>query len=132
MTEQNQRPYERHEILSRSESGLHYVRDRRSGVLRRLTDAELADFNDPPPCPQCGEQFGCDHLNCAREPMLSDAEIEREVPEEWRRFARDNGVSRNDIARLATITRDIEGEYHAGGESHDMRTLELVLMLNEP
>lgn len=131
MSDDTHRPYERHEILSRSESGLHYVRERRSGILRRLTDDELADFNDPPPCERCGEQFGCDHFNCAREPMLTEADIESSVPEQWKRFAKEEGVSRNDIERLATIERDLEGVYRTKAASPDMRTLELVLVLNE-
>ncbi len=125
------RPFQRHEILSRSESGLHFVRERRSGILRQLTDEELRDFNDPPPCDQCGEQFGCDHLNCAAERLLSDDEVEKEVPATWRRFALDNGVSRNDLARLASLELR-EGEYHvAANATSDMRMLELVLLLNE-
>ncbi len=124
-------PYERHEILSRSESGLHYVRDRRSGVLRRLTDDELADFNDPPPCVECGEQFGCDHFNCAGEPMLSDADLETAVPKEWMTFARENGLSLNDLDRLKHIT-SFEGEFKPAPDSTpDMRALELILLLNQ-
>jgi hypothetical protein len=121
----------RMEYLSTSDSGLHYVRERKSGILRQLTDEELRDFNDPPPCPECGEQFGCAHYNCAREGMLSESEIESEVPDEWRRFARDNGVSREDIVRLRSVVCT-EGEYRlADGASTDMRMLELVLLLNE-
>jgi hypothetical protein len=131
MSDDTHRPFARHEILSRSESGLHYVRERRSGILRRLTDDELADFNDPPPCERCGEQFGCDHFNCAREPMLTEAEIDAEMPENWKRFAREEGVSRNDIERLKTIERDLEGVYRTTAPSPDMRLLELVLVLNE-
>ena len=121
----------RHELLSRSDSGLHYVREKKSGVLRQLTDDELNDFDDPPPCEQCGEQFGCEHYNCAREPLLTEAEIEAEVPEQWRAFARDAGVSRNDIVRLGAIEQR-EGAYHiTANATTDMRMQELVLLLNE-
>lgn len=124
-------PFQRLELLSKSDSGLHYVRERKSGILRQLTDEELRDFNEPPPCPDCGEQFGCDHLNCARERLLSEKEVENEVPAEWRVFARDNGVSREDLARLQSIT-STEGEYHlVPNTTSDMRMLELVLLLNE-
>ena len=44
---------DRFDHLSRSESGLHYVREKKGGVARVLTDSELQDFNDPPPCPEC-------------------------------------------------------------------------------
>ncbi len=123
----------RFDILSRSDSGLSYVRERRGGVMRVLTESELADFGDPPPCPQCAEQFGCEHFNCAGEPLLSEAEVEVEVPGEWRAFARDIGVSRGDVTRLRIIERaGEEGEYRlVGGNPADMRTLELVLLLNE-
>jgi hypothetical protein len=123
----------RFDILSRSDSGLSYVRERRGGVMRVLTESELADFGDPPPCPQCAEQFGCEHLNCAGEALLSEADVETEVPEPWRTFARDAGVSRGDLDRLRTIERaGEEGEYRlVGGTPSDMRTLELVLLLNE-
>lgn len=124
-------PYERHEILSRSESGLHYVRDKRTGVLRRLTDQELADFNDPVPCEHCGEQFGCDHYNCAGEPILTDAEVEAEVPKQWLTFARESALSRQDLERLTHIVQH-EGEFVPAPDSApDMRTLELVLLLNQ-
>jgi hypothetical protein len=118
----------RFEILSSSESGLRYVRERRNGIMRVLTESELHDFDDPPPCPQCAEQFGCEHLNCAGEPLLSDAEIDSEVPDEWRVFARAIGVSRNDLARLAALERERE-EFRAA-KGADMRTMELVLLLN--
>src|SRR5687767_8942129 len=85
------------EHLSRSDSGLHYVREKKSGIMRQLTDSELHDFDDPVPCEQCGEQFGCEHYNCAREPLLGDAEIESEVPPQWQAFAREAGLSRNDL-----------------------------------
>ena len=127
-----ERPHNpRLEHLSRSDSGLHYVRERKSGIMRRLTDSELNDFDDPVPCEHCGEQFGCEHYNCARETLLDEAEVEAEVPAEWRVFARATGVSRNDLTRL----RDIEhrdGQYHvAPNATSDMRLLELVLLLNE-
>lgn len=123
----------RFDILSRSDSGLSYVRERKGGVMRVLTESELADFGDPPPCPQCAEQFGCEHFNCAGEPLLDDAQVENEVPDEWRSFARDNGISRGDLERLRLIERaGEEGEYRlAGTAPADMRALELVLLLNE-
>src|SRR5919206_467002 len=62
----------RFEILSRSESGLHFVRETKSGIVRTLTEEELHDFEDPKPCEECGEQFGCDHYNCAGERLLDD------------------------------------------------------------
>ncbi len=124
-------PFQRFEHLSTSASGLHYVRDRKTGTVRMLTAEELQDFNDPPPCPECGEQFGCDHFNCAREPLLSEPEIESDVPPEWRTLARVEGLSRNDLDRLSRIV-EREGEYRViGTDSPDMRTLELVLLLNE-
>jgi hypothetical protein len=117
--------------LSVSDSGLHYVREKKSGVLRQLTDSELNDFDDPPPCETCGEQFGCEHYNCAREPLLTEAEIEAEVPEQWREFARDAGISRNDLSRLQAIEQR-DGAYHvAPNVTSDMRLQELVLLLNE-
>jgi hypothetical protein len=123
----------RFDILSRSDSGLSYVRERRGGVMRVLTESELADFGDPPPCPQCAEQFGCEHFNCAGEPLLGENEVEAVVPTEWRTFARDNGISRGDLDRLRVIEQaGEEGEYRlSGGAAADMRTLELVLLLNE-
>ena len=131
MTEEEKTP-PRFDVLSRSESGLNYVHDKRAGVLRVLTPSELHDFNDPPPCEQCGEQFGCEHFNCAGEPMLSESEIEADVPREWLEFAKDNGVSRGDIERFRLIEHR-DGEYKpADGVPHDMRLLELVLLLNEP
>ena len=121
----------RFEILSRSDSGLHYVRERRGGQVRVLTESELEDFNDPRPCPHCAEQFGCDHFNCAGEPLLNDNEIESEVPPEWTAFARDCGISRHDLERLRSIERQ-EGEYRVIAEaSSDVRMIELVLLLNE-
>lgn len=124
-------PYQRHEVLSKSPSGLTYVRDRRSGVLRLLTEEEVRDFNDPPPCEECGEQFGCDHYNCARERLLSDEEIEAEVPEQWRAFAREAGLSRGDLVRMKDIAVH-NGEYElAPNANSDMRLLELVLLLND-
>ena len=122
----------RFDILSRSDSGLSFVRERKGGVMRVLTESELADFGDPPPCPQCAEQFGCEHFNCAGEPLLSETEVEDEVPGEWKVFARDNGLSRGDLARLRVIEQaGEEGEYRlVSGAEADMRTLELVLLLN--
>ena len=128
---ETERPHNpRLEHLSVSDSGLHYVREKKSGVLRRLTDSELNDFDDPPPCEQCGEQFGCEHFNCAREPLMSETEIESDVPDEWRAFARETGLSRNDLERLAKLERREDG-YHAWPNA-DMRTQELVILLNEP
>jgi len=124
-------PFQRLEILSRSESGLSYVRERKSGILRMLTEEELSDFNDPPPCTECGEQFGCDHYNCAGEPLLREEEIDADVPAEWRTFAHDSGISRNDLLRLGCI-EETEGEYRLQHDAEsDMRTMELVLLLNE-
>lgn len=122
----------RFDLLSTSESGLNYVREKKLGVTRVLTESELADFTtDPKPCAECGEQFGCEHFNCAGEPLLSEGEIEREVPREWNEFARDYGLSRGDLDRLKLI-EESDGEYRAkAGTEHDMRTLELVLLLNE-
>ena len=94
-------PFRRFDMLSKSASGLSYVRERRLGVTRVLTPSELEDFNDPPPCAECGEQFGCEHFNCAGEPLLTENEIDAEVPREWSTFARDYGVSRGDLVRLA-------------------------------
>ena len=123
--------FQRFDLLSKSESGLSYVRERRLGVTRVLTESELADFNDPPQCSECGEQFGCEHFNCAGEPLLSEVELEAEVPREWMGFARDYGVSRPDLLRLARIELH-DGEYRlADHETADMRTLELMLLLNE-
>lgn len=122
---------DRFDHLSRSESGLHYVREKRGGIARVLTDSELQDFSDPPPCPHCAEQFGCEHFNCAGEPLLGESEIDGAVPEQWREFARDYGVSRADLERLGRIECH-EGEWRlAGGTAADMRTQELVLLLNE-
>jgi hypothetical protein len=124
-------PVRRFDVLSRSDSGLHYVRERRGGVMRVLTASEVADFDDPPPCPQCAEQFGCEHYNCAGEALLTEAEIGSGVPREWMLFARDYGLSRPDLERLESIERTIEGEYRTTGADPDMRTLELVLLLND-
>lgn len=127
-----ERPHNpRHELLSRSDSGLHFVREKKSGIMRQLTDSELNDFDDPAPCEACGEQFGCEHYNCARESLLSEAEIESQVPPDWRPFARDAGVSRNDLLRLNAVEHR-DGEYHvAANATSDMRLLEIVLLLNE-
>lgn len=124
-------PFKRFDIISTSASGLSYVRERKLGLTRVLTQSELDDFNDPPPCVECGEQFGCEHFNCAGEPLFSEAEIESEVPEGLRTFARDVGISRADLDRLQRIEQH-EGEFRlAPGAASDMRTLELVLLLND-
>ena len=124
-------PFKRFDLLSKSESGLSYVRERRLGVTRVLTASELEDFNDPPPCTECGEQFGCEHFNCAGEALLAENEIESVVPREWMDFAKDYGISRDDLLRLRRIERT-EGEYRmADHDDADMRTLELMLLLNE-
>jgi hypothetical protein len=128
MTEQKS---ERFDILSSSESGLRYVREKRNGLMRVLTESELEDFSDPPPCPQCAEQFGCEHINCAGEPVLSESEVESDVPAQWLEFAKENGVSRGDLERLRVIELRGEGYVVANGATADMRTLELVLLLNE-
>ena len=60
--------------------------------------------------------------------MLSDAEIEAEVPAEWARLARSQGLSRGDLARLGTLQVRDDGFHAAPGA--DLRTLELVLLLN--
>ncbi len=121
----------RFDLLSRSTSGLTYVRERRNGVMRVLTESELADFSDPPPCPQCAEQFGCEHFNCAGEALIGETELEAQVPTEWLGFARDYGLSVRDLDRLRIIEQR-DGEYAlAGGAEADVRTLELVLLLNE-
>ena len=119
----------RFDLLSTSDSGLHFVREKKGGVLRMLTENELADFNDPPPCPECAEQFGCEHRNYAGEAILSDAEIETQVPKEWVTMARAHGLSRGDVDRLRAI-EVVEGEYRAQ-PGVDLRTLELVVLLNE-
>ena len=121
----------RFDLLSRSTSGLTYVRERKGGVMRVLTESELADFNDPPPCPQCAEQFGCEHFNCAGEALIAEADLEAQVPAEWLGFARDHGLSARDLDRLRVI-EEREGEYRvSGGAEADVRTMELVLLLNE-
>jgi hypothetical protein len=124
-------PAQRFDILSRSESGLSYVREKRGGVTRVLTPSELDDFSDPPPCPECAEQFGCEHFNCAGEPLLSEAEIESGVPARWVALAREAGISRRDLERLESIELH-EGEYRlVAGTQADMRLNELVILLNE-
>ena len=119
----------RFDILSRSDSGLSFVREKRGGVMRALTESELADFNDPPPCPNCAEQFGCEHVNCAGEPAIPDSEIEAAVPHEWVALARQQGLSPQDLDRLRSLELR-EGQYHAPAGS-DMRTIELVCLLND-
>ena len=121
----------RFDILSSSESGLSYVREKRGGLMRVLTESELQDFNDPPPCPQCAEQFGCEHINCAGEPLLSENEVESDVPAEWMAFAKENGVSRGDLERLRVIERGGDEYRVASGVTADMRTMEIVLLLND-
>ena len=122
----------RFEILSRSESGLHFVRETKSGIVRTLTEEELRDFDDPKPCEECGEQFGCAHYNCAGERLLDDSEIDAAVPAEWRELAREEGLSRNDLGRLRTIERTAEGKHHVVADAtSDMRTMELALLLDE-
>jgi hypothetical protein len=120
----------RFDILSSSESGLSYVREKRGGLMRVLTESELQDFNDPPPCPQCAEQFGCEHINCAGEPLLSESEVESDVPAEWMAFAKENGVSCGDLERLRVIERGDEYRV-ASGVNADMRTMEIVILLND-
>ena len=137
--------FRRFDVLSKSASGLSYVRERRLGVTRVLTPSELEDFNDPPQCIECGEQFGCEHFNCAGEPLLNENEIESEVPRQWMSFAKDYGIktagvmvevpsygiSRGDLIRLGRIERS-EGEYRvADHDAADMRTQELMLLLND-
>jgi hypothetical protein len=121
---------DRFDHLSRSTSGLHFVRERKGGVLRALTESELEDFNDPPPCPECAEQFGCEHFNCAGEPILSDGEIEGVVPIEWVGFARAHGVSHGDLVRLRNIESADDGYRIAPGAESDVRMLEMMLLLN--
>jgi hypothetical protein len=121
----------RFDILSSSESGLSYVREKRGGLMRVLTESELEDFNDPPPCPECAEQFGCEHINCAGEPLLSETELESAVPAEWMTFAKENGVSLGDLERLRIIERGEEGFRIATGANADMRAQEIVLLLND-
>ena len=122
----------RFDILSRSESGLNYIRETKSGIVRTLTSEELRDFEDPKPCEQCGEQFGCDHYNCAGERLLDDGEIDAAVPAEWRELARGEGLSSNDVARLRTIERTAEGMHKVAADApSDMRTMELALLLDE-
>lgn len=117
-------------MLSRSESGLAFVRERRGGVMRVLTASELADFDDPKPCPECAEQFGCEHFNCAGEPIIAETSIDEAVPPEWRAFAKEHGVSEQDLARLRAI-EEHEGEYRvASGTTSDIRMMEIVLLLN--
>ena len=121
----------RFDLLSRSTSGLNYVRDKNANLMRVLTESELADFDDPPPCPECAEQFGCEHFNCAGEALFAESDIEANVPAEWAAFARECGLSAHDLERLRTIVQR-EGEWVAApGTEHDMRSLELVLLLNE-
>ena len=128
MNERPQTP--RFDYLSQSESGLSYVREKKGGVHRVLTESELADFNDPAPCPSCGEQFGCDHFNCAGEPLLSDDETIHAAPEQWQRFARTVGVSTQDLDRLKKLELHEDRYRIIEGSETDMRTQELLLLLN--
>ena len=58
-------------------------------------------------------------------------DVETVVPETWRAFARAVGVSLNDLERLRVVECH-EGEYRlVPNAPSDMRTLELVLLLNE-
>jgi hypothetical protein len=120
--------YELLEPLSTSPSGLHYVRERKSGAVRLLTDAQLLELSDPRPCEECGEQFGCEHYNCAGERLLSEGEIAAEVPRDWRRFALLVGISRGDVGRLEAL-RLVDGEYRADAAA-DLRAHELAVLLN--
>ena len=119
----------RFDLLSTSDSGLHFVREKKGGVMRMLTESELEDFNDPPPCPQCAEQFGCEHRNYAGEATLTDAEVDALVPPQWLTLARTHGLSRADVARLQSM-KLVEGDYQAAPGA-DLRTLELMVLLNE-
>jgi hypothetical protein len=122
----------RFDILSRSESGLSFVREKKSGIVRTLTEEELRDFEDPKPCEECGEQFGCEHYNCAGERLLDDGEIDAAVPAAWRALARGEGLSSNDVGRLQTIRRGAEGKHEVAPDAaSDMRTMELALLLDE-
>ena len=122
----------RFDLLSRSESGLTYIRETKSGIVRTLTEEELHDLEDPKPCEECGEQFGCEHYNCAGERLLEESEIAEAVPQEWRELARTEGLSRNDVGRLETIRRTPEGKHAVAPEAtSDMRTMELALLLDE-
>ena len=121
----------RFDHLATSSSGMHYVKERVSGVMRALTESELADFQDPPPCPSCAEQFGCEHFNCAGEAILVDDAISMSVPESWVQFARDYGLSVEDVDRLAKV-ECVEGEWKLRAATPaDMRTQELVILLND-
>ena len=128
----DRQPFQRFDVISTSERGLNYVRDRKAHVTRVLTPDELADFSqDPKPCEECGEQFGCEHFNCAGEPLLAETDLEP-VPEKWRPFAREYGVSTQDLARLEHVELH-EGEWRLAhdGAASDMRMQELVILLNE-
>ena len=125
-------PFQRFDFLSTSESGLNYVRERKGGVTRVLTPSELADFSsDPKPCDECGEQFGCEHFNCEGEALLAEAELES-VPVRWQPFAKEYGISLQDLDRLQHV-EIVEGEWRLAhdGKTSDMRSQELVILLNE-
>jgi hypothetical protein len=96
--------------------------------VRLLTDAQLLELSDPRPCEECGEQFGCEHYNCAGERLLSEGEIAAEVPRDWRRFALLVGISRGDVGRLEAL-RLVDGEYRADATA-DLRAHELAVLLN--
>jgi len=124
-------PFQRFDFLSTSESGLNYVRERKGGVTRVLTPSELDDFqHDPKPCDECGEQFGCEHFNCAGEPLLSEAELET-IPAKWLAFAKEYGISRNDLERLEHVETHEDEWRLVPGTNADMRAQELVILLNE-
>ena len=100
-------------------------------MTRVLTPSELEDFTDPPPCNELRRQFGCEHFNCAGEPLLPENESKRGVPRQWHPSRKDYGVSRDDLVRLRRIECS-EGEFRmADHDTADMRTLELMLLLNE-
>jgi hypothetical protein len=123
-------PFQRFDVLSQSESGLNYVHDRTGNVTRVLTPSELEDFQDPKPCDECGEQFGCEHFNCAGEPLLSEAELES-VPAQWSAFAKEHGISRNDLTRLQQLEMHEDEWRVTPGTNADMRAQELVILLND-
>ncbi|HYO78341.1 MAG TPA: hypothetical protein VE010_17915 [Thermoanaerobaculia bacterium] len=128
----DRQPFQRFDFLSTSESGLNYVRERKGGVTRVLTESELADFaDDPKPCAECAEQFGCEHFNCAGEALMTEQELES-IPPQWLPFAKEYGISRNDLERLQHVELH-EGEWRLvhGGAGSDMRMQELVILLNE-
>ncbi len=63
------------------------------------------------------------------EPLLTENEIETEVPRQWSSFTKDYGVSRDDLLLRIECT---DAEYRmADHDTADMRTQELMLLLNE-